>query len=104
MKVDGTLGLYDLRQTMVGLFILSLVFIGFGVSGFTARGLLFATNKRLTGRKGRIVGSLCLCVGFLGIITAFWFGSPVERQAMKYMSYGLVMGIMGTISVLRGGD
>ena len=87
---------------MGSVFSLGLLFIVVGASGFTKRGLPFTAKRRLTGRRGRVVGSLCSAVGTLGIVFAFCFGSPVERQAMKLMSYGIAIGMLATILVLRG--
>ena len=66
------------------------------------RGSALHSEATPTGRRGRVVGSLCSAAGTLGIVFAFCFGSPVERQAMKLMSYGIVIGVLATILVLRG--
>ena len=73
-----------------------------GATGFTRRGLPISTKKRISGRNGRVVGSLCVLVGILGITFAFWASAPAERQAMRFLGYGIVAGVLGTILVLGG--
>ncbi len=87
---------------MSGVLGLSLFFIVVGARGFTGRGLPLTATKRITGGRGRVVGTLCLLVGTLGISFAFWGSTPAERQSMRLACYGIVTGILGTLLVLIG--
>src|SRR5438105_1143897 len=81
------------RLVMSGVFELSLMFIVVGARGFTRGGLPLSASKRITGRRGRVVGTLCLLFGTLGIALAFWGSPPAERQALSRFCYGIVTGI-----------
>lgn len=86
---------------MSGVLELSLIFLVVGAKGFTRRGLPFSARRRIRGGRGRIVGSLCLLVGILGIAFAFWASPPADRQAIRSLCYGVVAGILGTCLVLE---
>jgi hypothetical protein len=87
---------------MSGVLELSLLFLILGATGFTRRGLPISTKRRISGRRGKVVGSVSLLVGILGILLAFLGSTPAEREAMRFLGYGIVTGVLGTILVLGG--
>ncbi len=44
----------------IALAILSLLLVLIGIKGFTPSGLQFSKNTALNGRKGKIVGGICI--------------------------------------------
>jgi drug/metabolite transporter (DMT)-like permease len=87
---------------MGGFYSLGLMFILVGAAGFTRRGLPFTSKKRLKGRRGRTVGGLCVAFGLLGIAVACWAGTPEERRHFRTLTLGIVLGVGGTLVVIRG--
>ncbi len=85
---------------MGGFLYLSLMFLVIGACGFTRKGLPLTSTRRLTGARGRVVGGLCLAAGLLIYAFAWWFATPAERQSIRSLSMGIVLGVLGTILVL----
>ncbi|MFN7876292.1 MAG: hypothetical protein ACK5PB_13310 [Pirellula sp.] len=54
----------------IALAILSLLLVLIGIKGFTPSGLQFSKNTALNGRKGKIVGGICIAAG-IGLIPLF---------------------------------
>ena len=54
----------------IALVVLSILLVVIGVKGFTPSGLQFSKGTVLKGRRGKIVGSICIAAG-IGLIPLF---------------------------------
>ncbi len=44
-----------------------------GAAGFTEKGLMLSSAKRLNGKAGRTVGSICIVFGVAVVVFCVWF-------------------------------
>lgn len=57
-------------MVQIALVVVSVLLVVLGIRGFSASGLALTRNIKLTGRKGKIVGVLCIVLG-VGLIPLF---------------------------------
>jgi hypothetical protein len=54
----------------IALLVLSVLLVIIGIKGFTPSGLQLSKNTNLVGRRGKIVGAICIALG-IGLIPLF---------------------------------
>ena len=82
-------------------FILGLLFILVGTTGFTKRGLLLHRKKRLDGRGGRLTGALLVILGLIGLSVGFWLCAPDHRLLSLSLLVGIAIGSCHTSLLLH---
>lgn len=87
---------------MASLFVLSLLVLSVGITGFTKRGLRFSAKRRLYGRAGIAIGSACTVIACGTILLEYLFGTLAEQQMITLVLLGICLGAIGTWNAMRG--
>jgi hypothetical protein len=84
-----------------GVLELSLLFIVIGAKGFTRIGLPLSSRTRLSGARGKAVGAACVLIGLSGVGFVYWAGDAGDRQRLRLIGQGIVIGVLG-VFLVRG--
>jgi hypothetical protein len=69
-----------------------LVIIPMGIAGFTKRGLPFTAKRRITGRRGQIIGTALIILGLVMAVAGIWFATPAGRNVLLWFTFGALLG------------
>jgi uncharacterized membrane protein YfcA len=87
---------------MAGILELSVLILVLGARGFTRTGIPWSSKRNIRGRRGKVLGILCVLFGILGIGFAYWGTPQAGRRALESVGQGVVIGFLGAILILGG--
>jgi len=76
-----------------------LVVFALGSTGFTRKGFYFSSKRRITGKRGKLIGTVFVVPSAAGVLTVFYLGSEDVRQALMILGVGIGLGVVWILSV-----
>ena len=76
-----------------------LALAALGSTGFTKKGFHFSINRRIAGRKGRLIGTAFVVPSAIGLATVFFLGSSAVRHTVMTLGVGIGLGVIWILSL-----
>jgi hypothetical protein len=84
---------------MSGILELSFLVLVLGAKGFTRTGIPWSSKRNITGKMAKVLGTLCVAAGLIGIGFAYWGSPKGGRRNLEAVGQGIVIGFLGAFLV-----